>query len=199
MNSIALLLYTLKFLIWPLTICLIVFYFRNSIKLILIAVSNGFQVKVKSLEFTIAPTKSMRLIDANSNKSIVEEIKLPNLSTNVLPTDYVYINHISFLKPEKQEEYKSITKVDLPHYNIHVIVDSYYEGAMARIKYVEYILHQSYPHPIQRKYNSSEKFLLKELANGEYVLIAKVFLEDILEPIVLERYITLWTSGPNLL
>ncbi|HRD81201.1 MAG TPA: hypothetical protein PK198_26985 [Saprospiraceae bacterium] len=40
--------------------------------------------------------------------------------------------------------------------------------------------------------------MLKELANGEYVALAKVFLKDAKEPLVLQRYISLWESGPRL-
>lgn len=40
-----------------------------------------------------------------------------------------------------------------------------------------------------------KKFLLKELANGEYVLMDKVYLKDRKEPVLLQRYTTLWESG----
>jgi hypothetical protein len=39
--------------------------------------------------------------------------------------------------------------------------------------------------------------MLKELANGEYVLVAKVFLRDRKSPLILQRYITLWKEGPD--
>jgi len=117
---------------------------------------------------------------------------------NKLPADYYFINHTSFLRREKQEEFKQRTNVNRLHYDIRVVVDSYYNGALERISYVQYYLHKSYPKPIQKRYNMADKFSLKELANGEYVLIAKVYLNDISKPIILERYITLWESGPVL-
>jgi transcription initiation factor IIF auxiliary subunit len=78
-----------------------------------------------------------------------------------------------------------------------VIVDSYYRGALARVSRVEYILHQAYPEPIQVRSNARNRFMLKELANGEYVLVAKVFLRDRKSPLILQRYITLWKEGPD--
>lgn len=119
---------------------------------------------------------------------------------NKLPADYIYINHTSFLRQEKQGEFQLKTKVQgLPHYDIRVIVDSYYQGALERIKYVTYFLHQSYPEPIQTRANKYDHFCLKEVANGEYVLTAKIFLKDLEKPIILQRYITLWTSGPKII
>jgi hypothetical protein len=114
-----------------------------------------------------------------------------------LPADYFFMNHTSFLRPEKQEEFQKRTGIHLNHYDIRVIVDSYYRGAMERIDCVEYVLHRSYPVPLQIRRNPEDHFLLKELANGEYVLLAKVYLKDRKEPIVLQRYITLWADGPR--
>ncbi len=115
----------------------------------------------------------------------------PPTSTAKLPFDYYFLNHTSFLRADKQEEFRRLTGVPLNHYDIRVIVDSYYRGALDRIDRVEYILHSAYPNP-------EDKFLLKELANGEYVLMAKVFLKDREEPVLLQRYITLWESGSHL-
>ena len=119
---------------------------------------------------------------------------------NKLPADYIYINHTSFLRPEKQEDFQLTTKIQgLPHYDIRVIVDSYYQEALERIKYVTYFLHQSYPEPIQTRANKYNHFCLKEVANGEYVLTAQIFLKDLKKPIILQRYITLWSSGPKII
>ena len=118
---------------------------------------------------------------------------------NILPADYIYINHTSFLRENKQREFQAITHVNIPHYDIRVIIDSYYKGALERIRFVKYYLHQSYPEPIQTRSNMKDHFCLKEIANGEYVLIAKIFLKDLEKPIILERYITLWNSGPKII
>ncbi len=115
-----------------------------------------------------------------------------------LPPDYYFLNHTSFLRPNLQEDFQHRTGIPRKHYDIRVIVDSYYRGAMERIEFVEYLLHQAYPENIQFRRNPDDHFLLKELANGEYVLFAKLYLKDRKEPLVLQRYITLWESGPVL-
>ena len=84
------------------------------------------------------------------------------------------------------------------HYDIRVIIDSYYKGALERINFVQYYLHRSYPEPIQTRSRMEDKFCLKEIANGEYVLVAKVFFKDFDAPLILERYITLWDTGPKI-
>jgi hypothetical protein len=43
-----------------------------------------------------------------------------------------------------------------------------------------------------------DNFELKEIANGEFVLMALVYLKDKEAPIILQRYITLWPSGPRI-
>jgi len=63
---------------------------------------------------------------------------------------------------------------------------------------VEYLLHRAYPHPVQYRRSAKDHFMLKELANGEYVALARVYLKDAKEPLVLQRYISLWESGPRL-
>jgi hypothetical protein len=80
-----------------------------------------------------------------------------------------------------------------------VVIDSYYKDALKQIKYVIYFLHESYPEPVQARSNYNDKFLLKELANGEYVLTAMVYLKEASEPLLLQRYITLWHEGPKLI
>jgi len=69
-----------------------------------------------------------------------------------------------------------------------------------RIERVEYILHEAYPEPIRVRTQQHRRdyFLLKELANGEYLLRAKVFIGGLNDPVELQRYITLWRSGPEL-
>ncbi|KAA3642025.1 MAG: hypothetical protein DWQ07_25865 [Chloroflexi bacterium] len=116
----------------------------------------------------------------------------------VLPLDYYFLNHTSFLRLDKQEEFQQRTQVPLSHYDIQIIVDSYYKDALKRIKKVEYLLDFSFPEPIRTRSNYKNNFLLKELANGEFVLKAKIFLKGREEPILIQRYLTLWESGPRL-
>jgi len=137
--------------------------------------------------------------DKELSQSTKEVQTLPRVKQEILPFDYYFLNHTSFLRKEKQEEFRKRTGINRDHYDIQIIVDSYYQDALDRIEYVEYILHRAYPEPIQYRRNPEDKFMLKELANGEYVLMAKVFLKDRKDPVLLQRYITLWDSGPKLL
>lgn len=146
---------------------------------------SGFSFKVREfVELSVNPSQ----VDLNGTQKL--ESTAPDDDT--LPADYYYINHISFLREDKQEEFQRRTGLtDYPHYDIRIIVDSYYKDALDKVKYVEYFLHKSYPEPIQARSNRSNNFLLKELANGEYVLQAKVHITNRKEPLVLQRYITL--------
>ncbi len=157
---------------------------------------KGFINKIKAfgIELEVNPSKR-DLSSEDNNKLDFQETK----DKNILPADYLYINHTSFLREVKQQEFQELTNVkDAAHYDIRVIIDSYYKGALERIKYVQYYLHDSYPQPIIVKSRLKDKFCLKEIANGEYVLTAKVFFKDISQPLILERYITLWNSGPKI-
>lgn len=110
-----------------------------------------------------------------------------------------FLNHTSFLRAEKQQEFRQRTGVDIDHYDIRVIVDAINPGLLDQIERVEYVLDPTYPEPIRVRAGRDrrEKFLLKELANGESLLKAKVFVKDRRDPIVLYRYLTLWDSGPE--
>lgn len=152
------------------------------------------KVKVFGIELEVAPSK--RNLSDNSGEKLNS---VESTENNALPADYVFINHTSFLRDNKQHDFQAKTKVkDALHYDIRVILDSYYKGALERINYVQYYLHRSYPEPIQTRSRMEDKFCLKEIANGEYVLVAKVFFKDFDEPLVLERYITLWNTGPKI-
>ena len=111
-----------------------------------------------------------------------------------------YLNHTSFLREEKQQEFRQRTGVPLDHYDIRVVVDAYDEEMLNLIKRVEYTLDPSYPEPVRVRTERErrQKFLLKELANGEYLLRAKIFVTGREQPIEVARYITLWESGPEL-
>jgi hypothetical protein len=66
---------------------------------------------------------------------------------------------------------------------------------------VKYFLHKAYEQygsAIREKTRRDRpnKFLLKEIANGEYVLLAEVYLNGDPNPLTLQRYITLSKSGP---
>jgi hypothetical protein len=190
----------LSAILWPLLILLVVIRFKEPISELLKAAGRGFRVKAGNVEVSIEPTKGIRPPgDGSENDKKPDNIVLPSQpKSDALPPDYFFINHTSFLREKMQEEFKRITHVDLPHYDIRVIIDSYYIGALQRIHHVEYFLHEAFPEPIQFRKNYEDKFLLKELANGEFVLLAKIFMIDRQEPVLLQRYITLWESGPKI-
>lgn len=146
---------------------------------------GGFSLKVSEyVELSVEPASVAIGAGQPAQTELVEAEKIP--------ADYVFLNHISFLREEKQAEFQARTGLTgIPHYDIRVVVDSYYKGALDRVKYVEYFLHKSYEEPIQTRSQKQNRFLLKELANGEYVLQAKVYLRDRQEPFLLQRYITL--------
>lgn len=165
--------------------------FRKEIKGVLTG-AGEIGVKVLGNEFTFKPTQAER-------KPEQDKPVLPSVSEDQpIPADYLYLNHTSFLRKDKQPDFQARTGIPLDHYDIRVHLDSCYAGALDRVQYVVYLLHEAYPEPVQARSNRKDKFLLKELANGEYVLLAKVFLKDRAEPILLQRYITLWKDGPRL-
>jgi hypothetical protein len=117
------------------------------------------------------------------------------------PPDLYFMNHTSFLRPDKQQEFQARTGVNADHYDIRVILDSFYPDALERVEHVTYYLHKAYGQygsPIRIRANPGDKFLLKELANGEYVLVAEVKVRGEQAPIILNRYITLWKCGPRI-
>lgn len=117
------------------------------------------------------------------------------------PTRGLFLNHTAFLREDRQEEFRARTGIPLDHYDIRVVLDAEEPAMLDSVSHVEYILHPAYPVPVQVRTAERDrrtKFLLKELANGEYLLRAKVYMINGSAPICLERYITLWRSGPEL-
>lgn len=179
-------------LLWPVTVAIVLLILMPQIRRLL-AKASEISVEGKGIKLVIRPSQAMRPVDSQPQP------KLPDIQPgNLLPVDYLFLNHSSFLRDERQAEFQKRTGIKSTHYDLRVIVDSYYEGALDRIDRVEYLLHESYPNPIQVRTRKENKFLLKEVANGEYVLVAKIFLKDEPEPLVLERYITLWKEGPRM-
>lgn len=189
MKDLAELVASIAALLWPVLFLVILIAFRNQLKR-LFDRNAEFLLEVPGGKFQIKPSSPPRAKD---------EPPLPPPDSDApLPFDYLYLNHTSFLRPKMQEEFKARTGVDSAHYDIRVLVDSYYTGALSKISRVEYYLHQSFPNPIQVRTNCKKHFLLKELANGEFIIQAKVFIEGRKAPILLQRYLTLWNEGPRL-
>jgi hypothetical protein len=116
------------------------------------------------------------------------------------PLGGYFLNHTSFLRRGRQSEFRKRTGVPLDHFDIRVVLDAEDPELLDSVERVEYTLHAAYPEPVRVRtsHDRPTKFLLKELANGEYLLRAKVYLTNVREPLSLERYITLWRSGPEL-
>ena len=176
-------------ILWPLIFISLLVYFRVEIKRAL-RNSGEFLFEFPGGKFQLKPSTPPRGDDATPLP--------PPDPEEPLPFDYLYLNHTSFLRADMQDDFKQRTGVDLPHYDIRVVIDSYYSGALHKIERVEYILDQAFPHPIQTRIDARDRFLLKEIANGEFVLQAKIFLTGRKSPILLQRYITLWEEGPRL-
>jgi TIR domain len=112
-----------------------------------------------------------------------------------------FLNHTSFLRADRQAEFRARTGVPLDHYDIRVVLDAEEPDMLDAVARIDYILHSAYPEPVRVRTAERDrpaKFLLKELANGEYLVRATVYFVDDRAPVHLERYITLWRSGPEL-
>lgn len=195
MQPVAELIEAIAAVLWPSMAAIVLFSLRHQIRS-LVESGAEFAFEFMGTKVAITPAKADRIPD-HDLKPIDDENPLCISESDPIPVDYLYLNHTSFLRESMQQEFKARTGVNRPHYDIRVIVDSYYRGALARVSRVEYILHHAYPEPIQVRSNAGNRFMLKELANGEYVLVAKVFLRDRKSPLILQRYITLWKEGPD--
>lgn len=151
------------------------------------------EIKVLGMEVKVVPSKTDL---ENANEKIDYQI---DTEKPVLPSDYYYLKHTSFYRKEAQEDLQKKTGLkNLKLYDIRVKLFSYYKGAFEKIDKVEYYLHSSYEHPRQLSTDKKNNFELKELAYGEYVLSAKVFVKNLDQPFIVQRYITLWDTGPRI-
>jgi hypothetical protein len=187
-------------LAWPFVVLVVIGVLIFILRPVLTQGRSQVHIKAMGFEFLVAPPTGVREPGGQPRESaVLPEPFARQADLDALPFDYFFLNHTSFLRPEKQAEFRSRTGVPRDHYDIRIIVDSYYKDAHKRIDRVEYLLNPAYPEPLRLRRNRNEKFLLKELANGESVVIARVYLhEKPDEPIFLQRYIDLWHEGPRL-
>lgn len=181
-------------LIWPLFFVVVAFLLLRQLPRL---IAGGTEVALEFMGNRVLVRPSAKPMAGPSDRGHPGELA-PVIAGEALPADYLYLNHTSFLRPEIQDEMQARTGWIGNHYDIRVIVSSYYAGALERVERVEYLLHESYEEPIRTRRSRSDCFLLKEIANGEYVLLARVYLRKRPEPILLQRYLTLWESGPTL-
>ena len=142
----------------------------------------------------VRPTKGLRYIDATNDQSHRENPIDPGKG---FPADYLFLNHTSFFIDYKQQEYKKLTGIQLPHYNLSIMLGSFYHEALDKVDHVIYFLNELYPEPRQIRSNRKNNFLLEELATGEFVLAAQIFLNGNPMPLILTRYITLSKEAPK--
>ncbi len=198
LKSIAELISSVAQIAWPVIAIVVIYLFRRQIQALL---GRGSEIAVElcGTKIIVKPaTVALKEPSAQGDVRPARDKLSPVTPGDPIPADYLFMNHTSFFRPEKQQEFRDLTHVNSTHYDIMVIVDSYYEKALDSVEYVEYILHETYPEPRQIRSNRDQTFLLKELAYGEYVLLAKVFLKDRNTPLILQRFLTLWSSGPRL-
>lgn len=181
-------------LVWPLLSVVVAFLLLHQLPRL---IAGGTEVALEFMGNRVMVRPSARPMADPSDRGHPGELA-PVVAGETLPADYFYLNHTSFLRPEIQDEMQARTGWKGDHYDIRVIVSSYYADALNRVERVEYILHEAYEEPIRTRRRRSDCFLLKEIANGEYVLLARVYLRERPEPILLQRYLTLWRSGPKL-
>lgn len=107
----------------------------------------------------------------------------------------------SFFRENNQEEVRKMTGINKKLYDIQAIVDNNDEAKLMNVDRVEYYLHSSYPkdRQIRSFSNYRDKFLLRELAWGEFMLFAKVFEKGKEKPTELQEHITLQEKGPRLI
>lgn len=173
-------------ILWPLITVFLIFYFRKNIKS---AIENGSEFAFEFMGNKVHITPTKKII---TGKHQNQENKLPEVTEKKeIPADYFYINHHSFYREDKQDQLRVMTNLNCDLYYIHITTNSYYQGAVDQVEKVEYYLHETYPEPIHVKTNKNDNFLLKELAYGEYVLIAKIYLKNRKAPLILNRYISL--------
>ncbi|HRD79198.1 MAG TPA: hypothetical protein PLL53_00465 [Saprospiraceae bacterium] len=189
-------------LAWPLVVLVLFPFLLKLLHSWVVGYGKEIAFSSGKISLVVKPTEASRPpANATPEEKALRVGEVQNIEASpgkALPADYFFLNHTSFLRPDKQEEFQKRTGIARKHYDIQLIVDSYYRDAMQRIEYVEYLLHRAYPHPVQYRRSAKDHFMLKELANGEYVALARVYLKDAKEPLVLQRYISLWESGPRL-
>lgn len=150
-------------------------------------------IKALGLELKVEPSRvNIADLEEKIEFSISKEEK-------IYPVDYFYLNHTSFFRKDKQKELQNKTGIhDVKLYDVRIKIFSYYSGALEEVEKVQYFLHNSYENPVREVYDSKTNFELKELAFGEYVLSAKIYIRNVGEPFIVQRYISLWDSNPRI-
>lgn len=111
------------------------------------------------------------------------------------------IRTTTFFREDEQEKLQNRTgRTGLKIYDIRAIIDSKVEGALEKVDRVEYLL-PGYPEELRnlKRSDYTDKFFLKELAFGDFELIANVYLKKEESPIELKKWIELKKRGPRII
>jgi hypothetical protein len=166
-------------IVWPLFFIIIyllnVKSFNRIFTAIVARIESGAEVQISSFKVGQIPVS---LPTPEENEEVNE--------------NHLALLHSSWRYPKKDNEF------DKKMYIIQVILQANKE-VLAKVEFVRYILHPSYPNKLQIKTNKENNFELKELAWGEFNLRAEVKIKDQEELIKLNRYINLTETGENLL
>lgn len=169
----------IEIIIWPLLVLLIyVFNFKrlNSVIDSLIdRIEAGATFKFRGIEVGEAP---LSLPTPELNEEVAQE--------------HLALVHSSWRYPRKDKEFGK------KMYGFQLIVQGQ-DSVLDRIEYVKYKLHQTYPNPVQIKYDRKRHFELKELAWGESTVSAEVKIKGQEMTIKLSRYINLAETGEKLI
>ncbi|MEP0265402.1 pYEATS domain-containing protein [Dokdonia sp.] len=168
----------IKILIWP--IIALVVYLTNIRRFK--SIFNSLESRIKSgseLEFQgFKVGVALSLPEAKQNEDITDE--------------HLALIHSSWRYQRKDKEFGKRM------FGIQVIVQGQI-SALDRIEYVKYKLDASYPNPVQKKYDRTRNFELKELAWGTSTIRAEVKIKDQEKLIKLSRFINLSETGEKLI
>ncbi len=168
----------IKILIWP-TIALIVYItnirrFKSIFKSLESRIKSGSEIEFQGFKVGVA----LSLPEAKQDEEVTDE--------------HLALIHSSWRYQRKDREFGE------KMFGIQVIVQGQ-TSALDRIEYVKYKLDSSYPNSVQKKYDRTRNFELKELAWGSSTIRAEVKIKDQENLVKLSRFINLAETGERLL
>ncbi len=166
-------------IVWPLFFVVIYLLnlksFNRIFDALVTRIESGAEVQISS--FRVGPI-TVSLPSPQENEEVNE--------------NHLALLHSSWRYSKKDNEFGK------KMYVIQVILQAN-KDVLAKVEFVRYSLHPSYPNKLQIKMNQENNFELKELAWGEFNLKADVKIKGQEEFIKLTRYINLAETGENLL
>lgn len=168
----------IKILIWP-TIALLIYLtnirkFKSIFHSLESRIKSGSEIEFQGFKVGVA----LSLPDAKQDEEITDE--------------HLALIHSSWRYEMKDKEFGKRM------FGIQVIVQGQV-SSLDRIVHVKYKLDASYPNPVQKKYDRSRNFELKELAWGASTIRAEVKIKDQDKLVKLSRFVNLSETGERLL